>query len=150
MRRELPGGYELDDDRERVDVEVVHRFLSEQSYWARGRPQAEVERLLEAATRVVGAYAPGGEQVGFARVISDQAVFAFLADVFVLEGHRGAGLGKELVREAVENGPHADLRWLLGTADAHSLYAAFGFGRPSELIMERPPARLFAGNEREG
>jgi GNAT superfamily N-acetyltransferase len=145
MRRELPGGYELDDDRGRVDVAVVHRYLSEESYWARGRSLAVVERLLEEATRVVGIYAPGGEQVGFARVVSDGAVFAFLADVFVLEGHRERGLGKELVAEAVENGPHAELRWLLGTADAHSLYADFGFGRPSELIMERPPARPFPG-----
>lgn len=140
MRRKLAGGYELDDDRDRVDAATVHRYLSEESYWAEGRPRAEVDRLLAEATRVIGIYGPGGEQVGFARVVSDGAAFAFLADVFVLEPHRGRGLGKELVAEAVERGPQSELRWLLGTADAHELYARHGFARPTGFVMERPPA----------
>jgi GNAT superfamily N-acetyltransferase len=140
VRRELDNGYELDDDRERVDVALLHRFLSEEAYWALGRPRPEVRRLVDEATRVVSAFAPDGAQVGFARVVSDDAVFAYLADVFVLAGHRGRGLGRELVREAVERGPQSGLRWLLGTADAHDFYAAFGFVRPSELMLERPPA----------
>jgi hypothetical protein len=70
MRRELPGGYELDDDRGRVDVEAVHRYLSEEAYWVRGRDRATIERLVRESTRVIGAY-HGQEQVGFARVISD-------------------------------------------------------------------------------
>jgi hypothetical protein len=85
MRRELEGGYELDDDRGRVDVEVVHAYLSEESYWARGRSLVEVRRLVGEATRVVGLYAPDRSQAGFCRVVSDGAVFAYLADVFVLE-----------------------------------------------------------------
>jgi GNAT superfamily N-acetyltransferase len=139
VRRELPGGYELDDDRGRVDLDVVHRYLSDESYWAKGRSFREVQRLVEEAVRVIGIYAPDGTQVAFCRVASDGAAFAFLADVFVLEPHRGRGLGRELVSEAVERGPQSNLRWFLGTADAHGLYSEYGFGRPSERIMERPP-----------
>jgi GNAT superfamily N-acetyltransferase len=140
LRRELDGGYELDDERGRIDAAVVHRYLSEESYWARGRPREEVDRLIEEADRVIGVYAADGSQAGFCRVVTDDAAFAFLGDVFVLEGHRGKGLGRELVAEAVERGPQSELRWILGTDDAHELYAAYGFGRPSEQIMERPPA----------
>ena len=140
MRRELPNGYELDDDPARVDVDAVHDFLCNHSYWAAGRARDVVERLVREATRVVGLYR-GGEQVGFARVVSDGEVFAYLADVYVLDEHRGHGLGLEIVREAVEGGPHRELRWLLGTADAHEFYAKLGFGEPSWVLMERPSAR---------
>jgi GNAT superfamily N-acetyltransferase len=77
--------------------------------------------------------------VGFCRVVSDDVAHAYLADVYVLEAHRGRGLGVELVREAVELGPHAGLRWLLHTADAQGLYAKVGFGAPSGRVLERPP-----------
>ena len=138
MRRELPDGYEVDDDVSRVDLDLVHRYLSEESYWAKGRPRATVERLVREAARVVGVY-QGDEMVGFCGVSSDGTAYAFLCDVFVLEGHRGRGLGVELVREAVENGPQRDLPWHLGTGDAHSLYRRFGFGEPNmERHMYRP------------
>jgi GNAT superfamily N-acetyltransferase len=139
VRRELDGGYELDDDRHRVDVGAVHAYLSEESYWAEGRSLEEVRRLVAEATRIVGLYAPDGSQAGFCRVVSDGAVFAYLADVFVLEPHRGKGLGLELVREIVEGGPHAGLRWLLGTEDAADFYGRLGFGPVSEIMLERPP-----------
>jgi GNAT superfamily N-acetyltransferase len=139
MRRELEGGYELDDDRDRVDVGVVHAYLSEESYWAKGRSLEEVRRLVGETTRVIGLYAPDGSQAGFCRVVSDDAAFAYLADVFVLDAHRGRGLGVQLVREAVDGGPQAGLRWLLGTEDAHGLYAKVGFGKPGKMILERPP-----------
>jgi ribosomal protein S18 acetylase RimI-like enzyme len=139
MRRELPGGFELDDDPGRVDIDAVHDFLANHSYWARGRPRDVVERLVREATRVVGLYR-GAEQVGFARVVSDGEVFAYLADVYVLPDFRGRGLGVELVREAVDGGPQRDLRWLLGTADANELYAKLGFGPVSSIMMERLPA----------
>jgi GNAT superfamily N-acetyltransferase len=138
MRRELPDGYELDDAVSRVDLDVVHHYLSEESYWAAGRPRATVERLVAEAARVVGVY-HGDEMVGFCRVSSDGTAYAFLCDVFVLEEHRGRGLGVELVREAVENGPQRDLPWYLGTHGAHSLYRRFGFGEPNmESHMYRP------------
>ena len=136
MRRELPGGYEVDDDRGRVDIEVVHRFLAEDAYWVRGRDRATIGRLVRESARVIGAYR-GAEQVGFARVVSDGASMAWLGDVFVLEGHRGRGLGVELVREAVEHPAHRDLAWFLNTRDAHSLYARFGFQLPNERTMVR-------------
>jgi predicted GNAT family acetyltransferase len=137
MTRELPGGYELDDDVGRIDVVEVHRYLSEESYWATGRPRETVEALVGGATRVVGIYHQG-RQVAFARAVSDGHTVAYLADVYVLPAHRGRGLGGELVREIVDGSPFADVRWLLHTADAHSLYAQIGFGRPGERLMERP------------
>jgi GNAT superfamily N-acetyltransferase len=137
MRRSLDDGYELDDDEGRVDLDVVHRYLSEESYWAAGRDRETVERLMAEASRVVGAYREDA-LVGFCRVASDDATFAFLFDVFVLPEHRGRGLGVEIVREAVENGPHRDLSWFLGTRDAHVLYERFGFSVPDERWMVRP------------
>lgn len=138
MRRELAEGYELDDDPRRVDVDAVHAFLSGESYWARGRPRELVERLVREADRVVGLYRDGA-QVGFCRaLVDDGANVAYLADVYVLTDHRGRGLGLELVREMVENGPYADRTWLLHTRDMHNLYAKAGFGPPGERLMERP------------
>ena len=136
MRRELPGGYELDDDVDRIDLDAVHRYLSDESYWAEGRPKVVVEELVRGATRVVGLYRDD-EQVGFARTFSDGHTIAYLADVYVLEEHRGRGLGVELVREAVEQSPFAETRWLLHTRDAQRLYERFGFGPPGERLMER-------------
>ena len=137
MRREVAGGYEVDDDRSRVDVTTVHRYLSEEAYWVRGRDRATIDRLVRESTRVIGAYL-GEEQVGFARVISDGTSVAWLGDVFVLAEHRGRGLGEELVREAVEYPEHRDVQWYLNTRDAHRLYAKFGFEAPGEGTMVRP------------
>jgi len=138
MIRRLEGGYELDDDPARVDVDAVHAFLTE-AYWSEGRSRETVEHLVRMAQRVVGLYHDGA-QVGFCRALSDDASIAYLADVYVLPGHRGRGLGDELVREMVDNGPYAHLRWLLQTRDAHGLYRRMGFGDPGERLMERPPA----------
>jgi ribosomal protein S18 acetylase RimI-like enzyme len=138
VRRELEGGFELDDDRTRVDVAEVHRFLSNEAYWAIGRPRETQDRLVRESTRVIGVYAPNGRQAGFARVVTDGQSIAYLADVYVHPDFRGHGLGVELVREAVENGPHANVRWILHTDDAQTLYEKFGFGPPSERLMERP------------
>ena len=135
MPRALGDGYELDDDRARIDVEAVHAFVTT-SYWAEGRSLSEVRRLVAEAARVVGAYHHGA-QVGFCRAVSDAVSIAYLADVYVLEEHRGRGIGVELVREMVENGPLDRVRWVLHTRDAHALYRQFGFGEPSERLMER-------------
>jgi ribosomal protein S18 acetylase RimI-like enzyme len=137
VRRTLGNGLELDDDAGRVDVDAVHDFLANHSYWAAGRPRDVVERLLRTADRVVGIY-DGDRQVGFARAFTDGATLAYLADVYVLPAYRGRGLGVELVREMIEAGPYAKLRWLLHTRDAHALYRRFGFRAPSERLMERP------------
>ena len=136
MRRPLGNGVQLDDDPARVDVDAVHDFLSNRSYWARGRPRETVERLVREADRVVGLY-DGARQVGFARAFTDGTSLVYLADVYVLPEYRGRGLGVELVGEMVERGPYAQLRWILHTRDAHELYRKFGFEEPSERVMER-------------
>lgn len=140
MRLALPDGLELDDDPGRVDVGVVHRYLSEESYWAAGRSRETVERLIHDAARVVAIY-DGDALIGFCRVASDHATYAFLLDVFVLPAYQGRGVGTELVRESVELGPQRDLPWHLGTRGAHGLYRKFGFRAPDmERQMLRPGA----------
>jgi predicted N-acetyltransferase YhbS len=140
MPREVAGGYEVDDDRGRVDIDMVYRYLSEEAYWVPGRDRATIERLVRESTRVIGVYL-GDQQVGFARVISDGTSVAWLGDVFVLAEHRGKGLGEELVRESVEFPDHRDVQWFLSTRDAHALYARFGFEAASDRTMVRPPRR---------
>ena len=93
MRRELPGGYELDDDRTRIDREAVHAYVSGESYWAKGRPRETMDSLIESAQRVCGLY-HGSSQVGFSRTVdAPDAGLVYLADVYVLTEHRGRGLG---------------------------------------------------------
>ncbi len=132
-------GYEIDTDRQRLNIPLIHKFLSESTYWATGRP-IEVVRRSVANSLPFGIYC-GGAQVGFARVITDFATFAWIADVFVLPEHRGKGLSKWLMETILS---HPELqgfrRWVLGTRDAQSFYAKFGFAplwRP-ERWMERP------------
>ena len=136
MRRQLENGYELDDDRARLDRDAIHAYLGGESYWAKGRSRERQEELIDKSAHVVGLYRDG-VQVGFARAVDcDAAGFVYLADVYVLDGHRGSGLGLELVREIVERGPFAGRRWVLHTKDAHALYARLGFA-PNERLMER-------------
>ena len=141
MRRELADGYELDDDPVRIDRAAVHDYIGGESYWAKGRPREVMDGMIERAARVVGLYARDGAQVGFSRTVdAADAGLVYLADVYVLEAHRRRGLGVELVRFTVEEGPFAGRRWVLHTADAHDLYAKFGFG-PGERLLERPADR---------
>jgi GNAT superfamily N-acetyltransferase len=140
LRRDLGDGFELDDDPGRIDRAAVHRYLSEESYWARGRPREVQDAVIDASARVVGLY-HGGRQVGFSRTVTDGHVHAYLADVYVLEEFRGRGRGVELVRFSVEESPFAGCRWLLHTADAHELYRKFGFVEADESLLERPRAR---------
>ena len=136
MRRSLAGGYELDDDRARVDRAAVHEFIAKVSYWARGRPREYMDTLIDRADRICGLYGDAG-QVGFSRAVDvPDAGLCYLADVYVLPEHRGHGLGVELVRFSVEEGPLAGRRWILHTADAHGLYERFGFA-PGERLLER-------------
>ena len=137
MRKPLRDGYELDDSLERIDREAVHRFISEESYWGFRRERAVMDGLIDRASRNVGLYAADGSLVGYSRSVdAADAFLIYLADVFVLPAHRGRGLGVELVRFTVEEGPYADSRWVLHTADAHGLYEKFGFG-PGERLLER-------------
>jgi ribosomal protein S18 acetylase RimI-like enzyme len=137
VRRDLGGGYELDDDLARIDREAVHAYLGGESYWAKGRTREVQDALIESSARVVGLYSDG-RQIGFTRTVTDGHVHAYLADVYVLEEHRGRGLGEQLVRFSIEESPFARCRWILHTADAHGLYRKFGFTEPDDRLMERP------------
>jgi GNAT superfamily N-acetyltransferase len=146
-RRELPGGFELDDDPERVDVDAVHAFISQESYWGQGRSRELVERAISGSARVVGLYwddrSENGQQVGFARAASDEAIVAYLADVYVLAPYRGRGLAMEMLRELIDNGPYTGLTWLLHTDDAQGLYTKLGFSARSVYpLLERPRPKV--------
>ncbi len=132
------GEYTVSTDKQRVDLDVVHGYLV-RSYWAEGVLREIVQRSIEHSL-VFGVY-KGAEQVGFARVISDLATFAYLCDVFILEAYRGQGLSVWLIECIVA---HPDLqglrRWVLFTRDAHGLYEKVGFKRlpTAERVMARP------------
>ena len=133
------GSFLISTDKAKLDRDAIYAFLGTEAYWCRGIPRDRVERMLDHSL-CFGAYAPDGRQAGFARVVTDFASFAYIADVFVLEPWRGQGLSKHLMA-AIQ--AHPDLqgfrRWLLATRDAHALYARFGFtslARP-EWSMER-------------
>lgn len=133
----MTQGYDVSLDPARLQFDVIHDFIA-QSYWAREMPRQTLARAV-ANSVCVGAYR-GGEQVGFARVVTDRATFAYLADVFVLPDHGGRGLAKAMVQALHD---HAELqglrRWMLATSDAHGVYAALGWqpiAQP-ELFMQR-------------
>ena len=118
---------ELSSDRARQDTAAIHAFLT-RSYWAQGISRPRVERSLDASL-CFGLF-DAGTQVGFARVVTDRTTFAYLCDVYVLETHRGRGLGKRLLTAVVSHPDLADLRrFVLWTRDAHGLYQQFGFSR---------------------
>jgi GNAT superfamily N-acetyltransferase len=142
-----PGGeFEISTEPSRIDIPLVHRFLTA-SYWAKGIPEAIVRRSIEGSLSF-GVYR-GSRQVGFARVISDYATFAYLADVFILEEFRGRGLAVWLMQCIVD---HPELqalrRWSLVTRDAHELYRKFGFRELAapERWMERHNPDVYTSN----
>lgn len=120
------GEYTISTDVTRLDIDLIYDFLRTHSYWAQGRTRAVVERSITHSLSF-GLYRQE-QQVGFARVVTDYATFAYLADVFVLETERGRGLGKWLIATIVEHpGLQGLRRWLLATRDAHGLYRQAGF-----------------------
>jgi GNAT superfamily N-acetyltransferase len=137
------GDFMISTDRERLDLDVVHGFLTN-SYWAKGIPRKTVESSIEHSL-CFGIY-EGGAQVGFARVISDFATFAYVGDVFVLDTYRGLGLGKWLMECITQHPALQELRrWILTTRDAHGLYAQVGFTpvKFPERYMERHDAQVY-------
>jgi len=133
-------------DKTRLDVSLIHDFLSRHSSWAKGIPLALVQKSIDHSLCFGGFL--GSRQVAFARVISDYATFANLVDVFVVPEQRGAGLGKRLMQAVFS---HPDLqglrRFTLATADAHGLYAQFGFSAPlrPQTLMERYRPSVYSG-----
>jgi len=127
----------ISDDPSLLDRALIHEFLSRRSYWAQGRPRETVDRSISNSL-CFGVYR-AGQQVGFARVVTDYATFAWLADVFIVETQRGRGLSKRLVAAVLAHPQLQELRlFLLGTLDAHGLYSRFGFAplRQPERFME--------------
>ncbi|CAN5425310.1 GNAT family N-acetyltransferase [soil metagenome] len=120
------GEFEINTDRSKLQFDVIQRFLEEDSYWAQNRTREQTRTAIE-HSMCFGLYI-GDKQIGFARVVSDQATFAYVGDVFVLDEFRGNGLSKWLMATIVE---HPDLqglrRWVLATRDAHGLYEQYGF-----------------------
>ena len=145
------GEYTLSTDKARLDIMLVHWFLSEESYWAKGISFDTVERSIENSL-CFGVYY-GKEQVGFARVITDYGTFAYLADVFVLPEYRGKGLSKWLVKTVINHPELQGLRrWMLATRDAHQVYAKVGF-RPltaPDRWMERHFPEVYLGKLTKG
>lgn len=136
--------YEIDTDRARLNIRAIHDFLG-CSHWARGIPMAVLERAI-AGSLPFGLY-KDGRQVGFARVVTDRATFAYLADVFVLETERGSGLGRWLVEAILAHpGLQGLRRWLLGTRDAQGLYRKVGFAEPPApfAFLERLNTTVYA------
>jgi GNAT superfamily N-acetyltransferase len=139
MRVSGPDGYWTSDDPALVDVARVHQWMSEESYWARGVARDVMERAIEHSLSV-GLYAVDGMQVGYARLVTDQATFAWLCDVFVDPAHRGHGLGSFLVAQAIGHPDVADIRQVLMAEPGRTIYRRLGYDdllRP-ERWMERP------------
>jgi GNAT superfamily N-acetyltransferase len=132
------GDYSISTDSKRLDIPLIHDFISNQSYWAQGRKMETVERALENSLNF-GLY-KDTEQIGFARVVTDYCTFAWVADVFVLNEYRGRGLSKWLIEVILDHPALGGMRrWVLATRDAHGLYRQFGFTQleQPERWMER-------------
>lgn len=132
------GGLRISTDKGELDVPLIHRFLSTGAYWSPGVARETVERAI-AGSLCFGGYLDGAGQVAFARVITDAATFAYLADVFVLPAHRGRGHAVQLMDAVVAHPQLQGLRrFMLATLDAHGLYARYGFVAPArpERLME--------------
>ena len=136
--RSIRDEFEIDTDRSRLQVDVIHAFLRDESYWARERTLEQTKTAIENSI-CFGLYL-GERQIGFARVVSDKATFAYVGDVFVIEEFRGRGLSKWLMQVIVEHPELQGLRrWVLATRDAHGLYRQFDFAelRFPERWMEK-------------
>ncbi len=127
MRWPGPDGYWISDDRSLLDEATVHHWMSEESYWAAGRPAGATARANENSL-VIGLFAADGSQAGFARFVTDYTTFAWLCDVFVSQEHRGRGLGSFLVQTAVEHPGVREVRQILMAEPSRSIYRRHGFG----------------------
>lgn len=136
--------FTISTDRTRLQIEAIHKFLSEESYWANNRTREQTETAIKNSLPF-GVY-KGENQIGFARIVTDYATFAYLGDVYILEEFRGRGLSKWLMETIVK---HPDLqgfrRWVLATKDAHTLYEKFGFHAlvHPERWMEKPAPNAY-------
>lgn len=144
MKYSINENYFISDDKNLLDLDIIHHYLSKESYWAEGIPKSVVAASIKGSV-CFGVYSDKG-LVGFARVITDFATFGYLADVFILAAHRGKGLSKILMVQIMT---HPDLQGLrvilLGTRDAHGLYEKFDFAIPEDprLYMRKTKANFY-------
>lgn len=134
----MASAFTISSDKNKLDVDVIHDYLCNRSYWGRGRTIEAVRKSIDNSL-CFGVYDSKDNLAGFARVVTDYTVFAYLADVFILENYRKQGLGKKLVEHIVNGASLKDIRfWRLDTLDAHGLYNKYGFKEPArpERIME--------------
>lgn len=131
-------GFEISTDKSRLDIAMIHAYLSKESYWAKNIPLHLVQKSIEGA--VCFAVYHHTRQVGFARMVSDCATFGYLADVFIIEEYRGKGLSKWLMEEIIHYPAFQPVRrWMLATKDAHGLYKQFGFtelDKPERILQK--------------
>ena len=134
----MKNGFTISTDKNKIDVAAIHDYLCNRSYWAQGRTIEAVRKSIDNSL-CFGVYDKEDDFVGFARVVTDYTVFAYLLDLFILESHRGRGLGKSLVDHIINDAAFKNVRWRLDTKDAHELYRKFGFREPAfpEKIMEK-------------
>lgn len=140
----MPEGFYITTDKSKLDIPLIHQYLAYESYWAQGRSEATIRQSIENSV-CFGVYDPGGKQVGFARVISDFTLFAWLCDLFILPSHQKLGLGKMLMEAITEEPSLQNLkRWGLNTSDAHGLYQQYGFMalEHPEYAMERVDKKI--------
>jgi GNAT superfamily N-acetyltransferase len=138
--------YEITCDTTRLDIDAIHRFLSE-SYWSTGIPRSVLERAI--ANSICFGVLLHGQQVGFARVVTDKATFGYLADVYILPEHRSRGLARRLIEQVLAHPELQGLRrMVLATRDAHALYAKFGFTplAAPDRFMERHNPDVYREN----
>jgi len=146
------NGFTISDDATRLDIDLIHAFLSREAHWAIGRPRATVVRSIEHSLNF-GVFDHDGRQVGFGRVVSDFALYAYVTDVFILPDYRGRGLSKALMAAILAHPELKDARkWQLASRDARGLYEQFGFvslAKP-ERVMERVNRGPFAVYDEDG
>jgi GNAT superfamily N-acetyltransferase len=149
----MENGFTISTDKNKLDIAAVHDYLCNRSYWGQGRTIGAVRKSIDNSV-CFGVYDKDDIFVGFARVITDHTVFAYLLDLFILESHRNRGLGKALVNHIINDEAFKDIRWYLDTKDAHRLYRKFGFREPAfpEKIMEKRKVanQAFQGTTRAG
>jgi GNAT superfamily N-acetyltransferase len=136
---EIRGDFLISTDKSKLDIKLIHQYLSEESYWSKNIPLEIVQKSIEGSV-CFGLYHQQ-KQIGFARVITDGAVFGYLADVFILEQFRGKGLAKWMIKVILDHpGLQGFRRWMLATKDAHGLYAQFGFKE-----LDKPERYMYIG-----
>jgi N-acetylglutamate synthase-like GNAT family acetyltransferase len=121
----------ISNDKNKLNVELIFEFLNSEAYWSKGRPRNIIEKSIKNSL-CYGIYDSKNNQVGFARVITDFAVYAYILDLFIINSHRGQGLGKQLIKEILSDPISSMVKnWSLATRDAHELYRQFGFSNVS-------------------